>query len=44
MVMVMVFEKKHSIACKRVVMDSETIIGSVDTGKAVIAKILNKNK
>ena len=34
----------YSIAFKRVVIDSETINGFVDTSETAIAKILNKNQ
>ena len=36
------FWKKYWIAFKRVVMNAETINGSVDTGEILIAQILNK--
>ena len=40
----LIFRKnKHSMAFKQMVMNSETINGSVDTDKTVITKILNKN-
>ena len=38
------FERINLKAFKRVVIDSETINGSVDTGKAVIAQILKKSQ
>ena len=36
--------KNNSVAFKQVVMDSETINGSVVRDETVIAKILNKNQ
>ena len=38
------FERTNSKAFKHVVIDSQTINGSVDTDEAVIARILNKSQ
>ena len=40
----MIFWKKYSVAFKWVVIDSETINGSVDTDETVTAQILNKSQ
>ena len=44
MVMKPYFERINSKAFKRVVIDSETINGSVDTDETAIAQILNKSQ
>ena len=40
----MIFWKNYSLAFKWVVIDSETINGSVDTDETVTAQILNKSQ